>query len=95
MVNHLPQLISRHGVEDVEEEGAVDLPALAHLVRHIRLDALIILVGLPDLGHVDLFIEGHSNGLDLGPVEDLLLPGEEELQEVLVDVADRREVVLH
>lgn len=59
------QLFRGEGVEDVEEPRPVDLPPLGEPVWHVRLDEVVILVVVVDLGHVQFLEERDVDRLEL------------------------------
>ena len=94
----LDQLIQKawvNRVDHVKEEAPVRRPALEELVGHEGTEWLVVLDELPDLGHAELVELRHGDELHLTHFEYLLVAPEQLLQEVLVDMLFRRQIILH
>ena len=67
---------------------------LSEVVREVLSESRVLREGRPELFDAQLIISGHMDGGDGLLLEQLLLFGKDLLEEVFVDVANRRHVVL-
>lgn len=83
-----------HRVHDVVEVGALGQPALGVAVGEVAHEPGVLLHQRPDGSDAELVVERHAHELDGAELQEVLLLGEHQLQEVLVHVVVRREVEL-
>ena len=95
MLNDLLELVRLQGVEYGEEVGAVDLAALRHAVWQVLHQLLVVTEHVQHVCNIELLVEGYMHGHDVTYLQELLLLLEDAAEEVLGDVVDGREVVLH
>ena len=95
VVQHLLQEVRVDGVEHAEEVLAGRALILGQDVREVRRHLFVLLELRPDVLGGQLVVVRHFNVGHLLLAEQLLLALEDGLEEVLVDVADGRQVVLY
>ena len=94
VVRDLRQVLWVQRVEDVEEVTARWAFVLSEVVRKVLSESRVLREGRPELFDAQLIISGHMDGGDGLLEEQLLLVGEDRLQEIFVDLGLRRHVVL-
>ena len=94
VVRDLRQVLWVQRVEDVEEVTARWAFVLSEVVRKVLSESRVLREGRPELFDAQLIVSGHMDGGDGLLEEQLLLLGEDRLQEVFVDLGLRRHVVL-
>ena len=92
MCDHGTDSILVDGVEHVEEVGAIRQLALGELGGEVDIDVLVGLELGIEVGDRDLVVFRRVDPLDLRQLEQLLLAGEDEAEEVLVGAGIGRDV---
>ena len=93
--NNCLKLVWLQGIKHGEEVGAVNLASLWHSVGQVLVEFFMAGEHLKHVGDVDLLEQRHVDGPDLFHLQQLLLVLEYAAKEVLVDVPDGWQVVLH
>ena len=95
MLQELLQVVRHLRVEDVEELVPGRTPVLRIDGREVGADDRVLLHLWPECLDGKLVILRNVDVVDLGLHEELLIPGEDVLEEVIVDGTFRRQIALN
>ena len=93
--DNLLELLWLKRVEHREEVSAVDLASLCQAIRQMPFQLFMVLEHLKDISDVELLIERHIDRDDIGHLHQLLFISEDTANEILIDVMNRWQIVLH